>query len=163
MDLSNKRITVTGGKGFLGSHLVRKFEEERGCKNVWTADLPEYDLRILDNIKRMFDEQKPDIIIHLAGIVGGIGANRENLAIFFYENAIIGIQTIHEAYIRGIEKLVAIGSVCCYPKFSPAPFKEEDLWNGYPEETNAPFGLAKKMLLFHLRPIGINMVSIQYF
>jgi len=147
MDLSKKRISVTGGKGFLGTHLVRKLKEERGCDNIFVADLPEYDLRLLNNIKRMFDEQKPDIVIHLAGVVGGIGANRENPGKFFYDNAIMGIQLMHEAYLRGVEKFVSLGTVCCYPKFSPVPFKEDDLWNGYPEETNAPYALAKKMLL----------------
>lgn len=147
MDLSKKRISVTGGKGFLGTHLVRKLREERGCKNIFIADLPEYDLRVPDDIKRMFDEQNPDIVIHLAGVVGGIGANRENPGKFFYDNAIMGIQLIHEAWQRGIEKFVALGTICCYPKFTPVPFKEDDLWNGYPEETNAPYALAKKMML----------------
>lgn len=147
MDLRKKIITVTGGKGFLGSQLVGKLRQDRGCQNIFVADLPEYDLRLSDDIKRMFDEQKPDIVIHLAGVVGGIGANRENPGKFFYDNAIMGIQLIHEAYIRGIEKFVALGTICCYPKFTPVPFKEDNLWNGYPEETNAPYGLAKKMLL----------------
>jgi GDP-L-fucose synthase len=147
MDLSKKKITVTGGKGFLGTHLVRKLREERGCENVFVADLPEYDLRVLDDIKRMFDEQMPDIVIHLAGIVGGIGANRENPGRFFYDNAIMGIQLMHEACLRGVDKFVALGTICCYPKFTPVPFKEENLWDGYPEETNAPYGIAKKMLL----------------
>lgn len=147
MDLRNKRITVTGGKGFLGTHLIRKLREKRGCKNVFIADQPEYDLRILERIKRMFDEQNPDIIIHFAAVVGGIGANRRNPGKFFYDNAIMGIQLMHESYLRNIEKFVALGTICCYPKFTPVPFKEENLWNGYPEETNAPYGLAKKMLL----------------
>ena len=147
MDLKKKRITVTGGKGFLGTHLVRNLREERGCENVLVADLPEYDLRLMEDIKRMLDKQKPEIVIHLAGVVGGIGANRENPGKFFYENAIMGIQLMHEAYLRGIEKFVALGTICCYPKFTPVPFKEENLWDGYPEETNAPYGLAKKMLL----------------
>ncbi len=147
MDLKPKRITVTGGKGFLGNHLVRKLKEERGCKNVSIADLPDYDLRDITNIKKMLDEQKPDIIIHLAAVVGGIGANRENPGKFFYDNAIMGIQLMHEACLRKTEKFVALGTICCYPKFTPVPFKEENLWNGYPEETNAPYGLAKKMLL----------------
>lgn len=147
IELSTKRITITGGKGFLGTHLVRKFREERECKNIFIADLQEYDLRHIEDIKRMLDSQMPDIVIHLAAVVGGIGANRENPGEFFYDNAIMGIQLLHEAYIRRIEKFVALGTICCYPKFTPIPFKEEDLWNGYPEETNAPYGLAKKMLL----------------
>jgi GDP-L-fucose synthase len=147
IDLKTKRITVTGGKGFLGTHLIRKLKEDRGCKDVFIADLPEYDLRKLEDINKMFDDQKPDIIIHLAAVVGGIGANRENPGRFFYDNAIMGIQLMHEAYLRKIEKFVALGTICCYPKHTPGPFKEENLWDGYPEETNAPYGLAKKMLL----------------
>jgi len=147
VNLREKRVTVTGGKGFLGTHLVRKLKEDRQCENVFIADLPEYDLRRLEDIKRMFDDQNPDIVIHLAAVVGGIGANRENPGKFFYDNAIMGIQLMHEAYLRHIEKFVALGTICCYPKYTPVPFKEENLWDGYPEETNAPYGLAKKMLL----------------
>jgi len=147
IDLTQKRITITGGKGFLGKHLVRKLKEDRKCLNIFIADLPEYDLTKLTDIKRMLAEQKPDIVIHLAALVGGIGANRENPGKYFYENAIMGIQLMHEAYLRDIEKFVALGTICCYPKFTPVPFKEENLWDGYPEETNAPYGLAKKMLL----------------
>jgi GDP-L-fucose synthase len=147
IELKTKRIAVTGGKGFLGTHLIGKLKEDRGCKNIFIADLPEYDLRKLEDIKKMFDDQKPDIIIHLAAVVGGIGANKENPGQFFYDNAIMGIQLMHEAYLRKIEKFVALGTICCYPKHTPVPFKEENLWDGYPEETNAPYGLAKKMLL----------------
>jgi len=147
MDLRLKNITVTGGKGFLGSHLVRKLKTEKGCQNVFLADLPEYDLRSAGDIKRLFEDHKPDIIIHLAAVVGGIGANRENPGKFFYDNAIMGIQLIHESYLKELEKIVILGTICCYPKFCPVPFKENNLWEGYPEETNAPYGLAKKMLL----------------
>jgi len=147
INLREKRITVTGGKGFLGTHLVKKLKKDRQCENVYIADLPEYDLRRLEDIKRMFDDQNPDIVIHLAAVVGGIGANRENPGRFFYDNAIMGIQLMHEAYLRHIEKFIALGTICCYPKYTPVPFKEENLWDGYPEETNAPYGLAKKMLL----------------
>ncbi len=142
----SRRITVTGGKGFLGSYILEKLQQ-RGCKNIAIADLPEYNLTRLPDIKKMYQEQKPDIVIHLAAVVGGIGANRENPGKFFYENAIMGIQLMHEAYLNKIEKFVAIGTICAYPKFTPVPFKEENLWNGYPEETNAPYGLAKKMML----------------
>jgi GDP-L-fucose synthase len=147
IDLKTKRITITGGQGFLGGHLVLRLRENRGCENVLIADLPEYDLRDLGSIRRMFDDQRPDIIIHLAAVVGGIGANRKSPGRFFYDNAIMGIQLMHEAYLRGIEKFVAIGTICCYPKHTPVPFSEDNLWDGYPEETNAPYGLAKKMML----------------
>jgi len=147
MDLSKKRITVTGGKGFLGTYLVEKLKEDRGCQNAFIADLPEYDLRVLEDIKRMFHEQKPDFVIHLAAVVGGIGANWENPGKFFYDNAIMGIQLMHEAFLKGSEKFVALGTICCYPKLTPVPFIEDNLWDGYPEETNAPYALAKKMLL----------------
>ena len=142
----NKRVTVTGGKGFLGSYILEKLEK-RGCKNIAIADLPDFNLTRLPDIKRMYQEQKPDIVIHLAAVVGGIGANRENPGKFFYENAVMGIQLMHEAYLNKIEKFVALGTICAYPKYTPVPFKEVDLWNGYPEETNAPYGLAKKMML----------------
>ncbi len=146
MDLSNKKITITGGKGFLGTHLIRTLKS-RGCMSISIADLPEYNLVNLPDIQRMYSDQKPDIVIHLAAKVGGIGFNQENPASLFYENAMMGIQLMHEAYIRKIEKFVALGTICAYPKFTPVPFKEDDIWNGYPEETNAPYGLAKKMML----------------
>lgn len=127
IDLKSKQITITGGKGFLGNHLVKKLKEDRGCKNIFIADLSEYDLRNLDDIRRMHDEQKPDIIIHLAALVGGIGANRDNPGRFFYDNAIMGIQLLYEAYLHQIEKFVAIGTICCYPKHTPVPFSEDSL------------------------------------
>ncbi|MBA7713857.1 GDP-L-fucose synthase [subsurface metagenome] len=144
--MKHKRITITGGKGFLGTHLINKLKE-KSYKQLYIADLPEYDLVKLEDIKRMYDDSKPDIVIHLAAKVGGIGFNQENPATLFYENLMMGTQLLHEAYLRQIEKFIAIGTICAYPKFTPVPFKEGDLWNGYPEETNAPYGLAKKMML----------------
>ena len=143
---AKRRVTVTGGAGFVGKHLVRKLRE-RGCTNVFVPVIEEYNLVRLEDIRRMYDESKPDIVIHLAAVVGGIGANREHPGKFFYENLVMGVQLMEEGRLRGIEKFVAIGTICAYPKFTPVPFKEENLWNGYPEETNAPYGLAKKMLL----------------
>jgi len=142
----NRRITITGGKGFLGSFIIEKLQD-RGCKNIAIANLPDYNLTRLPDIKRMYNDQKPDIVIHLAAVVGGIGANKEYPGKFFYENAIMGIQLMHEGYLNNLEKFVALGTICAYPKFTPVPFKEEDIWNGYPEETNAPYGLAKKLML----------------
>jgi GDP-L-fucose synthase len=144
--LKNKRITVTGGKGFLGSHLFKKLTDS-GCHNITIADLPEFNLTDITDIRRMYEETRPEIVIHLAAKVGGIGFNQEKPAELFYDNLIMGTQLLHEAYSRNIEKFVALGTICAYPKFTPVPFKEEDIWNGYPEETNAPYGLAKKMML----------------
>lgn len=160
---SEKRTTVTGGKGFLGKHLIRKLEEG-GCRNVRVADLPDYDLTRLADIQRLYKEQKPEIVIHLAAKVGGIGFNQENPATLFYDNLMMGAQLLHEGYINKIDKFVAIGTICAYPKFTPVPFKEEDLWNGYPEETNAPYGLAKKMMLVqsqaYRRQYGFNSIFL---
>jgi len=142
----NRRIVVTGGAGFLGSYVTQGLQK-RGCKNILVPRIEDYDLVKLEDINRMYDNMRPDIVIHLAAVVGGIGANREHPGKFFYKNLMMGIQLIEQARIRGIEKFVAIGTVCAYPKFTPVPFKEDDIWNGYPEETNAPYGLAKKMLL----------------
>jgi len=144
--MKDKRITITGGKGFLGTHLLKKLKE-RGYKHLYIGDLPEFNLVKLDDIRRMYQDSRPDIVIHLAAKVGGIGFNQENPATLFYENLMMGTQLLHEGYQRRIDKFVAIGTICAYPKFTPVPFKEEDLWNGYPEETNAPYGLAKKMVL----------------
>lgn len=147
IDLRQKRITVTGGKGFLGSHLTKNLIEARHCRHVQVADRPEYDLRDPRSMAAMFERQRPEILIHLAAVVGGIGANQSHPGQFFYDNAIMGIQLIHQAWQAQVEKMVVLGTICAYPKFTPVPFREEDLWNGYPEETNAPYGLAKKMLL----------------
>jgi len=144
--LINKRITITGGKGFLGKHLIKAFQD-RGCQKIMVADLPEYNLIDLNDVKRLYTETKPDIVVHLAAKVGGIGFNQENPGSLFYENIMMGVQLLHEAYRHKIEKFVALGTICAYPKFTPVPFKEDDLWSGYPEETNAPYGLAKKMML----------------
>lgn len=141
-----KRFCVTGGAGFLGSFVVDKLRQ-RGATEIFVPRKRDYDLVDPQAIRRMLDDARPDVIIHLAAHVGGIGANRMHPAEFFYDNLMMGVQLMHQAWQRGVEKFVAIGTVCAYPKYTPVPFKEDDLWNGYPEETNAPYGLAKKMLL----------------
>jgi len=144
--LATKRLLVTGGAGFLGRHVVKKLEQ-RGCRELFIPRSKDYDLVDNEAVKRLYRETKPEIVIHLAAVVGGIGANRENPGKFFYDNLMMGMQMMEQGRILGVEKFVTIGTICAYPKFTPIPFKEEDLWNGYPEETNAPYGLAKKMLL----------------
>ena len=143
---SDRRVAVTGGAGFLGSFMVEALEK-RGAAEVFVPHIEDYNLCEVSAIHRMLKDAQPDIVIHLAARVGGIGANRANPGKFFYENLIMGVQMVEIGRQIGIEKFVAVGTICAYPKFSPVPFKEENLWDGYPEETNAPYGLAKKMLL----------------
>ena len=142
----DRRICVTGGRGFLGQVVVRKLQE-RGAHNIFVPPKEKYDLTKLEAINRMLSDARPDLIIHLAAQVGGIGANREHPAEFFYNNLMMGVQLMHRAWETGVDKFVAIGTICAYPKYTPVPFREENLWDGYPEETNAPYGMAKKMLL----------------
>lgn len=147
MELKRKKIVVTGGGGFLGRFVVEKFKETGA--NVFVPRSKKYDLRKRYVCKKVVKDA--DVVVHLAAIAGGIGANMDNPGIFFYDNAIMGIQLIDEARKANVKKFVCVGSVCSYPKFTPVPFKENDIWNGYPEETNAPYGLAKKMLLVQLQ------------
>ncbi len=142
----DKRVLVTGGTGFLGRYVVQELKRKK-CERIFTPRRKEYDLRSLDSIKRLLDLTQPDIIIHLAAVVGGIGANKENPGPFFFDNVMMGVLLMDEARRLGVKKFVAIGTICAYPKYTKVPFKEEDLWDGYPEETNAPYGLAKKILL----------------
>jgi GDP-L-fucose synthase len=142
----DRRVIVTGGAGFLGFYVVEKLKE-RGCNNIFVPLVEDYDLTKEKNIIKLYQDYPADIVIHLAAVVGGIGANRENPGKFFYDNLVMGAMLMEYARQFKVDKFVAIGTICAYPKFTPVPFKEEDLWNGYPEETNAPYGLAKKMML----------------
>ncbi|WP_280207529.1 GDP-L-fucose synthase [Brevibacillus sp. AY1] len=146
IDLTRKRIVVTGGAGFLGRHVVKQLNL-RGCEHIFIPRSSQFDLRKEADIVLMLQTYRPDIIIHLAAVVGGIAANQKNPGSFFYDNLIMGAQLLEHSRLFGIEKFVAIGTICSYPKYTPVPFMEEELWNGYPEETNAPYGLAKKMML----------------
>ena len=158
-----KRVVVTGGAGFLGSFVVDRLKA-LGCANVFVPRKREFDLRHETSIARMLEASRPDVIIHLAAVVGGIGANRDNPGLFFYENLAMGVQLMEQARLAGVGKFISIGTICSYPKFTPVPFHEDHLWDGYPEETNAPYGLAKKMLLVqgqaYRQQYGFNAVHL---
>jgi len=163
LDWHSERVVVSGGTGFLGSYVVEKLRE-RGCRTVISPRSSEYDLVRMDAVERLYRDAKPTLLIHLAARVGGIGANQKNPGRFFYDNLMMGVQLIEVGRRLGLKKLVATGTICAYPKLAPVPFREEDLWNGYPEETNAPYGLAKKMLLVqsqaYRQQYGFNSVVL---
>ena len=163
MNLAEKRICITGGGGFLGSFLVENLRA-RGCSSIFIARRRDFDLTTSGGVEALFDQARPQVLFHLAAVVGGIGANRDNPGRFFYENAIMGIQLIEAARRSEVEKTVVVGTICAYPKFTPAPFREEDLWNGFPEETNAPYGVAKKALLVqcqaYRQQYGMNAIYL---
>ena len=161
--LGGRRIVVTGGAGFLGREVCSALEAY-GPSSILTPRSFEYDLRRREAVRRLLRMTKPEVIVHLAAVVGGIGANRANPGLFFYDNAIMGIQLLEEARLAKVAKIVVIGSICSYPKHAPVPFREDDLWNGYPEETNAPYGLAKKMLMVqaqaYRQQYGMNAITL---
>jgi len=160
---NNKRVLVTGGAGFLGSFVVEGLQD-RGCGSIFVPRSRDYNLVEMEEVKKLYSDSRPDIVIHLAAKVGGIAANKKAPAKFFYDNLMMGVQMMETGRQQGIEKFVAIGTICAYPKFTPIPFKEENLWNGYPEETNAPYGLAKKMLLVqsesYRKQYGFNSIFL---
>lgn len=163
LDLSTRRVVVTGGAGFLGSFVLEGLRA-RGVENVFVPRSAEFDLRDRSAIKRMLDIARPDIVIHMAAVVGGIGANRVNPGKFFYDNMIMGIELMEQARQYELEKFVTLGTICAYPKFTPVPFQEDNLWDGYPEETNAPYGVAKKALLVqgqaYRQQYGLNAIYL---
>jgi GDP-L-fucose synthase len=163
LHMAAKRVLVTGGAGFLGSHIVEGIRG-RGCNQITAPRRSEFDLTRPENVEALFQHCRPQIIIHAAAVVGGIGANRLHPGKFFYENLIMGIQVIEACRRYGAEKVVVLGTICAYPKFTPVPFREESLWNGYPEETNAPYGIAKKALLVQCQAYreeyGLNAVYL---
>src|SRR5215469_1799020 len=163
LDLSSKRVLVTGGGGFLGSHIVEQLAS-RGCRQITVPRRRDWDLTQADAIDQLLSESRPELVIHAAAAVGGIGANRDNPGRFFYENMMMGVQLIESCRKYGVSKTVVLGTICAYPKLTPVPFREEELWNGYPEETNAPYGVAKKALLVqcqgYRQQYGLNAVFL---
>jgi GDP-L-fucose synthase len=163
LDLTKKRLLVTGGSGFVGRHVLAALRA-RGCAQVSSPRRAEFDLTRETDVARLFDTVRPEVVLHLAAVVGGIGANRTSPGRFFYENTMMGLLVIEEARRAGVEKFVGVGTICSYPKFAPVPFREDDLWNGYPEETNAPYGIAKKLLLVqgqaYRQEYGFNAIHL---
>jgi len=169
MDLTNKRIVVTGGSGFLGRHVVGRLKEA-GCTQIFVPRSSEYDLSCETDIRRLYRVHRPEVVLHLAALVGGIAANQKRPGTFAYKNLIMGAQLIEQARLAGVERFLMVGTICSYPKFTPVPFKESDIWNGYPEETNAPYGIAKKMLIVQLQAYrqefdfrGLNLLLVNLY